>query len=71
MEIYLCLMMFYRVASMLHLYRFCTNHDLLYVMTCLATLAGAICFSHVVKYYISPFWKRKLKFILNEDFISK
>lgn len=70
MEVYLCHMMFYRVVSMLHLERFCANHDLLYVMTCLATLAGAICFSHIVKYYVFPFGERKLKFILNENFIG-
>ena len=40
MEIYLCHMMFFRVASML------------YVATCIATLIGAICFSHVIKYYV-------------------
>lgn len=52
MEIYLCHMMFYRVASMLHLDKFIHNNDMLYVATCIATLIGAICFSHVIKYYV-------------------
>ena len=52
MEIYLCHMMFYRVSSMLHLERFIHNNDMLYVATCLTTLIGAFCFSHVIKYYV-------------------
>ena len=52
MEIYLCHMMFFRVASMLHLDKFIHNNDMLYVATCIATLIGAICFSHVIKYYV-------------------
>lgn len=52
MEIYLCHMMFYRVAGMLHLDRYVGQCDLLYVLTSVVTLAGAICFSHIVKYYI-------------------
>lgn len=52
MEIYLCHMMFFRVASMLHLDKFIHNNDMLYVATCLTTLIGAICFSHVIKYYV-------------------
>lgn len=52
MEIYLCHMMFYRVSSMLHLERFIHNNDMLYFATCITTLIGAICFSHVIKYYV-------------------
>ena len=52
METYLCHMMFYRVSSMLHLEKFIHNNDMLYVATCIATLIGAICFSHVIKYYV-------------------
>ena len=55
MEIYLCHMMFYRVVSMIHLDRFIGQCDVLYVMTCIGTLIGAICFSHIVKYYVFPF----------------
>ena len=58
MEIYLCHMMFFRVASMLHLDKFIHNNDMLYVATCIATLIGAICFSHVIKYVMSK-TKRK------------
>ena len=60
MEIYLCHMMFFRVASMLHLDKFIHNNDMLYVATCIATLIGAICFSHVIKYYVFPFVGSKL-----------
>ena len=52
MEIYLCHMMFFREASMFHLERSIHNNDMLYVATCIATLIGAICFSHVIKYYV-------------------
>ena len=60
MEIYHCHMMFFRVASMLHLDKFIHNNDMLYVATCIATLIGAICFSHVIKYYVFPFVGSKL-----------
>ena len=58
MEIYLCHMMFFRVASMLHLDRFIGQCDVLYVVTCMVTLAGAMIFSHIVKYYVFPLMKR-------------
>ena len=62
MEIYLCHMMFFRVASMLHLDKFIHNNDILYVATCIATLFGAICFSHVIKYNVFPFVESKISF---------
>lgn len=71
MEIYLCHMMFYRVAIMLHLDKFIHNNDMLYVVTCIATLIGAICFSHVIKYYVFPFVESKISSCKNENFISK
>ena len=58
MEIYLCHMMFFRVASMLHLDKFIHNNDMLYVATCIMTLIGAICFSHVIKYYVFKLLKK-------------
>lgn len=54
MEIYLCHMMFFRVASMLHLEKFIHQRDVLFVVTFLVTLMGAICFSHVTKYIVIP-----------------
>ena len=60
MEIYLCHMMFFRVASMLHLERFIHNNDMLYVATCITTLIGAICFSHVIQYYVFPYVENKI-----------
>lgn len=62
MEIYLCHMMFFRVASMLHLERFVHQQDVLYVLTCIMTLIGAICFSHIVKYYVFPLMGNRLSF---------
>lgn len=62
MEIYLCHMMFFRVASMLHLDKFIHNNGILYVATCIVTLIGAICFSHVIKYYVFPFVGSKISF---------
>lgn len=67
MEIYLCHMMFFRVASMLHLDKFIHNNDMLYVATCFATLFGAICFSHVVKYYVLPFLENKNDYYMNKE----
>jgi len=61
MEIYLCHMMFYRVSSMLHLERFIHNNDMLYVATCITTLIGAICFSHVIKYYVFKRIENKIR----------
>ena len=62
MEIYLCHMMLFSVASMLHLDKFIHNSDILYVATCIATFIGAICFSHVIKYYVFPFVESKISF---------
>lgn len=67
MEIYLCHMMFFRVASLLHLDKFIHNNDMLYVATCIATLFGAICFSHVVKYYVFPFMENKYDYYMNKE----
>lgn len=54
MEIYLCHMMCFRVASLLSLDHFVADTTWLYVLTTLLTLAGAIVFSHVVKLYLLP-----------------
>ena len=61
MEIYLCHMMFYRVASMMHLDKFIGQSDVLYIVTCIVTLIGAICFSHIVKFYVFPFVGNKFE----------
>ena len=60
MEIYLCHMMFYRVASMLHIERFVHQCDAAYVLTVVATLVGAVCFSHIVKNYVFPMLGKKI-----------
>ena len=64
MEIYLCHMMFYRVVGMIHLDKFIGQCDVLYVVTCIGSLIGAICFSHIVKYDVFPFMEKKSSFFL-------
>lgn len=54
MELYLCHMMFFRGVDMLHLSRYISQPDLLYWLTCILTLGGAIIFSHIVKYKFLP-----------------
>lgn len=54
MEVYLCHMMAFRGVDMLHLSRIITQPDLLYWLTCILTLGGAIIFSHIVKYKVLP-----------------
>lgn len=71
MEIYLCHMMFFRVASMLHLEKFIHQRDLLFALTFIVTLVGAVCFSHVTKYLVIPkiedcLKKISLKMTVNE-----
>lgn len=63
MEIYLCHMMFYRVASMLHVEKFVQQRDAVYALTVITTLIGAICFSHIVKNYVFPFLGKKIKIL--------
>lgn len=60
MEIYLCHMMFYRVASMLHIEKFVQQRDMVYALTVVSTLVGAICFSHIVKNYVFPLLGKKI-----------
>lgn len=76
MEIYLCHMMFYRFVSLFHLERFFDDSNVLYVVTFAATLIGAICFSHVVKYHAFPFLinfieRNRNKSESNENLISQ
>lgn len=54
MEVYLCHMMFYQVTVKMHLEKMIENNDLLYVAMTVSTLAGAIAFSHIVKFMIFP-----------------
>lgn len=54
MEIYLCHMMAFRGVEMLHLSRYIQQPDLLYWLTCIVTLAVAIVFSHICKYWVLP-----------------
>lgn len=52
MEIYLCHMMLFRVTGLMHLEKLIANPNLLYILTLLATLIGAVAFAHVVKFYV-------------------
>lgn len=54
MEIYLAHMVIYRVIEKVHLEDFIPQGDLLYVVTSLLTIAGVVCFSHVVKRHVLP-----------------
>ena len=54
MEIYLCHMMFFRVVEKVHLEIFIHQSEILYAISFILTLAGAMIFSHVVKYLVLP-----------------
>lgn len=60
MEIYLCHMMFYRVAERLPIEKMVHQCDVAYILTVAVTLAGAICFSHIVKRYVFPFVENRI-----------
>ena len=52
-------MLVYRAVEKLHIESRITQHDLLYIVTSLLTIAGVICFAHVVKYKVlQPVVKR-------------
>lgn len=63
MEIYLCHMMFYRLTSMLHIERLLHQRDIIYVLTVVVTLVGAILFSDIVKYHIFPALEKKIDWL--------
>lgn len=52
MEIYLAHMVLFRVVEKVHVERFIHQADLLYIVTCLVTIIGVICFAHVMKYMV-------------------
>ena len=54
LEIYLCHMMAFRVVEKVRLEGIIGDRDLLYAVTFLITLAGAIVFSHIVKFCFFP-----------------
>lgn len=45
MEVYLCHMVMFRVVERAHLERFVVDCDLLYILTCVLVIAGAVAFS--------------------------
>ena len=54
MEIYLSHMMSFRAVQFLHVSNYVHNMHICYWLTCLLTLAIAITFSHIVKYFLLP-----------------
>ena len=54
LEIYLCHMVFYRVVERLHLENTIADRNILYVITFVFTLTGAIVFSHIIKFVVFP-----------------
>lgn len=51
MEIYLSHMMIYRAVEMVHIERYVKNGNMLYIITVILVM-GAICFAHIMKFYI-------------------
>lgn len=54
LEIYLCHMVMFRVVELFHLERYIVHPTLLYGITCVMVLIGAVLFSHIVKYKVFP-----------------
>ena len=54
MEIYLSHMMSFRAVQYLHVSNYIHNVHVIYIVTCLLTLAVAIIFSHTIKYWFLP-----------------
>lgn len=52
MEIYLSHMMIYRAVEMVHIKRYVKNGNMLYIITVILVMGGAICFAHIMKFYI-------------------
>ena len=55
---------------MLHLDKFILNNDMLYAATCIATLKGAIYFSHVIKYYVFPIMENKYDYYMKKKNVN-
>lgn len=52
MEIYLSHMMIYRAVEMVHIERYVKNGNMLYIIIVILVMGGAICFAHIMKFYI-------------------
>ena len=52
MEVYLAHMVVYRVVEKLRLEELIGQRDALYAVVSLLTILGAVCFAHVVKYWV-------------------
>ena len=66
MEIYLCHMMSFRAVEILHVDNYIGNIYAVYWIISFLTLAVAICFSHVVKYYGLPMIERGVAIFLKK-----
>ena len=54
MEVYLCHMVMFRVVERIHIERFITDGDILYILTCCLVIMGTIVFSWFMKKYTIP-----------------
>lgn len=54
LEIYLCHMVMFRVVGLFHLELYIHHPMVLYGITCVLVLIGAVAFSHIVKYKVFP-----------------
>ena len=54
MEVYLCHMVMFRVVERIHIERFITDGDILYILTCCLVIMGTIVFSWFMKKYAIP-----------------
>lgn len=62
LEIYLCHMVIYRVVEKCGIARIIDNPNTLYIITSIIVIAGAIAFSHIVKFhFIDPIIKKYIK----------
>lgn len=52
MEIYLAHMVLFRIVEKIHVEKYIFQADCLYIVTCLLTIIGVICFAHVMKYMV-------------------
>lgn len=60
MEIYLSHMLIYRVIEKVHLEKYISQNDILYIVTSILTICGVICFAHIMKYYVMNKVENKL-----------
>ncbi len=53
-------MLIYRVIEKVHLEKYISQNDILYIVTSILTICGVICFAHIMKYYVMNKVENKL-----------